>query len=426
MASEQTARLLAAHETLASMDFDDVPLIQGYAGRILKIDVGANTLEILPVTQQMKDLWIGGKGFDLWLTLQEIDADTKWDSPNNPLCFSAGPLGGTTAFPGAGKTIVTGISPQTESIMDCNVGGYFGPFMKFAGFDAVELIGKATDEVMVLIDSVNNKITIEKAPLEAIDSHILAEELTDMYADSELDRRNVTVVSAGRASQHIRMGVINVSFWDWRRGAPRFKQAGRGGLGTVFRDKMVKAIVIKNEELPPAWTVTENKVASLFPRDELDAYSERTDRAAIREIVKRWDCDPEFVIEMMQDIQDLDRCITRRAVEEVSLRTGVSMARLYHIATFYKAFSLEPRGEIEVQICTGTACHVKGAARIQDTLERELDIPEGKTTTDGKFSLEAVACVGCCSLAPVVKFGDDVVGNVQANRVKRMIRKRSK
>ena len=422
MASEQTARLLAAHETLATLKFDEAPLVQGYSDRILKIDVSDNRLEILPVTQQMKDLWIGGKGFDLWLTLQEIDADTKWDSPNNPLCFAAGPLGGTTSFPGAGKTIVTGISPQTGSIMDCNVGGYFGPFMKFAGFDAVELIGKADDEVIILIDSVTNKVTIEKAPLESLDSHLLAEELTEMYADSESDRRNVTVVSAGRASEHIRMGVINVSFYDWRRGAVRFKQAGRGGLGTVFRDKRVKAIVVKNADLPPAWTVEENKVAALFPHDD---HSERTDREAIRAIVKKWDCDREFAIEMMQDIQDLDRCITRAAVEEVSLRTGVSKARLYHIATFYKAFSLEPRGEVPIQVCTGTACHVKGAARIQDTLERELGIEEGRTTQDGRFSLEAVACVGCCSLAPVVKMGDEVIGNLQANKVARMISKRS-
>jgi NADH:ubiquinone oxidoreductase subunit E len=426
MASEQTARLLAARENLVTFGFEPAPLEQGYSNRILKIDVSTSDVSILPVTQQMKDLWIGGKGFDLWLTLQEIDADTKWDSPNNPLCFSSGPLGGTTSFPGAGKTIVTGISPQTGSIMDCNVGGYLGPFMKFAGFDAIELIGKAQDEVVIVIDSVANTVKVEKAPLESIDSHLLAEELTEMYADDENDRRNVTVVSAGRAAEHIRMGVINVSFWDWRRAAPRFKQAGRGGLGSVFRDKKVKALVVKNAELPPAWQVEENKVAALFPTDDLDRIAQRTDRKAIRDIVQKWNCDPEFVIEMLQDVQDLDRCVTKTAIDEVALRTGVSKARLYHIATFYKAFSLEPRGEVPVQVCTGTACHVKGAARIQDSFERELGIDEGKTTEDGKFSLEAVACVGCCSLAPVVKMGDDVVGNAAAYKVKRMIKKARK
>jgi NADH:ubiquinone oxidoreductase subunit E len=122
-------------------------------------------------------------------------------------------------------------------------------------------------------------------------------------------------------------------------------------------------------------------------------------------------------------VQDHDRCITKAAVDEISLRTGVSKARLYHIATFYKAFSLEPRGETIIQVCIGTTCHVKGAARLLETFERELDIREGGTTADGKFSLEAVACLGCCSLAPVVKLGDEVVGNLQSKKIARMIKK---
>jgi NADH:ubiquinone oxidoreductase subunit E len=126
---------------------------------------------------------------------------------------------------------------------------------------------------------------------------------------------------------------------------------------------------------------------------------------------------------MLQDIQDRFRHIPKTALEVVCADTGVPEAFLYHIATFYKAFSLEPRGEMTIQVCMGTTCHVKGSSRILDAFERELGIAAGKTTEDGRFSLEPVACLGACSIAPVVKFGDDVVGNVQAKDVARWLKR---
>jgi len=424
MGSKQITRMQKAHKTLATFDFDSAALERGYANRALKVDVGSNTIEILPVTGQMKDLWVGGKGFDLWFTLQEIGPDTKWDSPENPICFSSGPLGGTTSFPGSGKTLVTAVSPVTDSIMDCNVGGYFGPYLKFAGFDLLEVIGKAKKDVIVYIDAVNRKVIIERAPHESIDSHLIAEELTEMYADDEDDKRNIAVVSSGRGAEHARMGVLNFSFYDWRRGVARLKQAGRGGIGTVFRNKKIKALVIKNRELSQPWAVAENKVARFFPSDRLVDSHRKTNVRAIRKIIKNWNADPEYVIEMMQDVQDLERCISRAAVDEISRMIGVSRARLYHIATFYKAFSLVPRGETVIQVCVGTTCHVKGSGKIIEAVEREFGIREGETTGDGKFSLEAVACLGCCSLAPAIKVGDDVIGEVKIRNVKKIIKSR--
>jgi aldehyde:ferredoxin oxidoreductase len=85
-----------------------------------------------------------------------------------------------------------------------------------------------------------------------------------MYADGDLDRKNIAVVSAGRGAEHAYMGCLNFSFYDWRRQAVRLKQAGRGGLGTVFRHKNIKAMVIKNRGVTPAWRVEENKVAHLI------------------------------------------------------------------------------------------------------------------------------------------------------------------
>lgn len=417
---DAVAKMRQAHKVLAEFSYAPAELERGYANRSLRIDIAANKIETRPVTRQMKDLWIGGKGLDLWLMFQEIDKDTKWDSPNNPICMSSGPLGGTMSFPGSGKTLVTSISPTTHSIMDCNVGGYFGPYMKFAGFDALTIVGKAKSDILIYIDAVNNKISIAEAPLESVDSHLVAEELTEMYALDELDKRNVAVVSAGRAAEHTRLGVLNFSFYDWRRKVARLKQAGRGGIGTVFRDKKLKALVIRGKPLTPTWRVAESKAALRIAG--ACASCAHTTKETVREIVKKWDGDPDYVIEMLQDIQDRDRHISQAAIDFLSLETGVSRGQLYHIATFYKAFSLAPRGEKTIQVCVGTACHVKGSAQIVAAFERELKVKQGETTPDGRFTLEAVACLGCCSLAPVAKIGDEIYGNLQTTDVRRILK----
>jgi len=419
MVKENLVEMRSKHEVMAELSYEPSEIRKGYNNRFLRVDLGSKAIQIEPVTEQMKELWIGGKGFDLWLTFLEITADTKWDSPENPICFSPGPLGGTASFPGTGKTLVTAISPMTHSMMDSNVGGYFGPYLKFAGFDAMKIVGKAEEEIVDVIDSTNNRITIEAAPLESIDSHLVAEELTEMYADDEIDKQNIAVVSAGRAADHIRMGLLNFSFYDWRRKVPRLKQAGRGGIGTVFPNKKIKAIVIKNQKFVPSWKVSQNKAASRFVQKPTDEPAADID--AIRGIILKWNRDPEFVIEMMQDIQEHERHISRVAINELNSATGTSRAELYHIATFYKTFSLEPKGETIIQVCVGTACHVRGSDKILEAFERELDVPRGGTTRDRKFSLEAVACLGCCSLAPVVKVGEAVFGDVRAKDIRGII-----
>ena len=125
---------------------------------------------------------------------------------------------------------------------------------------------------------------------------------------------------------------------------------------------------------------------------------------------------------MMQDVQERYRCIPPETLDVINSRTRTPKAYLYHIATFYKTFSLEEKGEKTIQVCMGTACHVKGSAKILDGFERELNIKTGETTKDKKFSLEAVACLGACSLAPVVKIGDNVLGGVQVKDVKKIIK----
>jgi NADH:ubiquinone oxidoreductase subunit E len=150
------------------------------------------------------------------------------------------------------------------------------------------------------------------------------------------------------------------------------------------------------------------------------------DMLEVDAIIDRWGKNPEFSVEMMQDIQDRFRHLPKNALLRMSERTGADMGRLYHIATFFKAFSLVPRGEIEIQVCTGTACHVRGAARVLDAFSRELDVAPGGTTKDLKFSLSGVRCLGCCGLAPVVTVGPELLGDLDSSRVKRLVEKHRK
>ena len=140
-------------------------------------------------------------------------------------------------------------------------------------------------------------------------------------------------------------------------------------------------------------------------------------------IVDRWQADPEFAVEMLQDVQKHYRHLPQAALERIGERTGADLGRLYHIATFFKAFSLEPRGETTIQVCTGTACHVQGADRVLDAFGRELGVKPGGTTPDLKYSLEGVRCLGCCGLAPVVTFGAELLGGVDSSKVGKLMRR---
>jgi NADH-quinone oxidoreductase subunit E len=147
------------------------------------------------------------------------------------------------------------------------------------------------------------------------------------------------------------------------------------------------------------------------------------DIGKVDQIIEKWGKDPSFVIEMMQDLQTTFRHVPKVALERMVQATGADLARLYHIATFYKAFSLTPKGELSVQVCTGTACHVRGAARVLDAMGRELGVAPGGTTKDLRFTLEGVRCLGCCSLAPVVTVGKDLHGEIDSSKVGRLIRR---
>lgn len=233
------------HKLLKEFTYDWTPLDKGYTDKILYVNVGSNEIKEKDVPPLMKEKFIGGKGYGLKLLWEATDADTPWDDPKNEIVISSGPVGGITQYSGAGKSLVVSLSPQTGSVMDSNVGGFFGPFLKFAGYDALELQGKADKDVIIYIDGINHRIEINEAPAVAADSHVLAEQLTEMYADDEKDKKNVAVVSSGSAAEHSLIGMLNFSFYDPKRKVVRLKQAGRGGIGTVFCNKNIKALVCK-------------------------------------------------------------------------------------------------------------------------------------------------------------------------------------
>lgn len=236
---------VAKQKLLKSWEYKWHPIDKGYNNRTLYINVGDLAIKEKEVTQLMKDKFIGGKGFGLKLLWDATKPDTKWNDPENEINISPGPVGGISQYSGSGKSLLVSISPQTDSIMDSNVGGYFGPYMKFAGFDALELQGKSDRDVIIYIDGVDHKVEIYEDPGFPKDSHLLAEELTAHFAKDEKEAKNIAVVSTGAAAEHSLIGMINFSFYDSKRKVARLKQAGRGGIGTVMRDKKIKAIVAK-------------------------------------------------------------------------------------------------------------------------------------------------------------------------------------
>jgi aldehyde:ferredoxin oxidoreductase len=234
-----------SHTLLAEFNYELHPVERGYANRTLYINLSDNVIRSKPVSQLMKDTFTGGKGFGVWLLWNAVNPDTKWDSPENEIIIAGGPIGGITAYPGSGKSTVVTVSPLTGSVIDSNAGGYFGPYLKFAGFDAMEIQGIADREVIIVIDGDTGRVTIEEAPLEALDTHLIGGLLTEMYAHDEKDRRNVSVVSSGQGAEYSRYAGLNFSWYDVRRKEARIKQAGRGGSGRVFRHKHIKAIVVR-------------------------------------------------------------------------------------------------------------------------------------------------------------------------------------
>jgi aldehyde:ferredoxin oxidoreductase len=232
---------------MAIVDFKYSPkkIERGYNNRTLYVNLSEMKIASKPVSKKMKETFTGGRGFNIWLLWNALPKDrvVKWDDPENEVCLAAGPLGGIPVYPGGGKSIAVAVSPLTGIVVDSNVGGYFGPYLKYAGWDAFEVQGKPQSEVVIFIDGDACRVQVEDATGLPSETHLIVEAMEQTYGGG--NPRSISVVSAGPGAEHTLMGCLNVSWYDAARRMHRFKQAGRGGIGTVLRNKKVKAIVVK-------------------------------------------------------------------------------------------------------------------------------------------------------------------------------------
>ena len=138
-------------------------------------------------------------------------------------------------------------------------------------------------------------------------------------------------------------------------------------------------------------------------------------------ILQKYKYQHQSLISMMQDIQRVKNYLPSDTLRYISQKLEIPLSQIYHIATFYKSFSLKPRGRHIIRVCLGTACHLSGAVKNREQIERLLHIDDGETTQDGLFSLETVNCLGTCALAPVTMVNEDYYGAVKPGRIDRIL-----
>jgi NADH:ubiquinone oxidoreductase subunit E len=141
----------------------------------------------------------------------------------------------------------------------------------------------------------------------------------------------------------------------------------------------------------------------------------------INAIIDRYSASREALLMIMQDISDIYNYMPPEVIPVLVEKIGVKESLIYSVATFYKTISLEPRGKYIVNVCTGTACHVRGASKIMDALAEKLKIREGETSDDLLFTLEAVRCVGCCASGPVITVNKETHGGLDRSSAVKVI-----
>jgi NADH-quinone oxidoreductase subunit E len=138
----------------------------------------------------------------------------------------------------------------------------------------------------------------------------------------------------------------------------------------------------------------------------------------IDKIIDTYNGDDSWLIMILQDIQDEYNFLPHPALERVAEKLDVPLSRVHNVATFYSSFSLKERGKHLIKVCDGTACHLRGFANLRDEIFRQLNIKEGQTTEDKMFTLEVVACLGACALAPVMAIGTQYYGQMTPQKIK--------
>ena len=141
----------------------------------------------------------------------------------------------------------------------------------------------------------------------------------------------------------------------------------------------------------------------------------------VDEIIDSYQADRTCTLAILQDVQAEYKYLPREAIIQTADRLGVTLGEVYRMATFFRAFSLEPKGEYTIKVCMGTACHVRGAVQILEQFERDLGIKAGETSRDRKFSLEVVMCLGACALGPVVVVNEETHGEMSPDKAHALV-----
>ena len=141
-----------------------------------------------------------------------------------------------------------------------------------------------------------------------------------------------------------------------------------------------------------------------------------------KDIIAKYQSERSSLIAILQDVQEAYRYLPKEVLVYISMEMYIPLTKVYEVATFYNAFSFKPRGRYLIELCAGTACHVKGGFNLLGKLERDLNIACGETTEDGAITLEQVRCLGCCSLAPVVRIDDHVLAYLTQDKIPGILR----
>lgn len=231
------------------MNYVRGPIQRGYTNQILNVDVTTKTIAVSGLDAGVRDFFLGGRSLGLYLLHKAITAQTQASDPENPLILANGPLGGIPQFPGTAKAMAVALSPLTGIPGVSNFGGYFGAYLKYAGFDALQITGKSDTQVMLVINGFKNEVSIEDAPPddEAFD---LERDIAARFTAEGYEKKHIAFMSTGIGAAATTYGCINSHYYDVTkpvdntRGLFRVKQAGRTGIGTVMFGKGIRAIIV--------------------------------------------------------------------------------------------------------------------------------------------------------------------------------------
>ena len=162
------------------------------------------------------------------------------------------------------------------------------------------------------------------------------------------------------------------------------------------------------------------RIPEIITSDNLKV--EGIDLDLLSELINKYKNKKGNLIPLLQGTQDLYGFIPEEAFRILSSQTGISLSEMYGVATFYSQFRLHPVGKHIIKVCHGTACHVQNAGMISEAIEEALGIKDGETSEDNMFTLESVACLGCCSLAPVMMIGDETYGKLSGKSAVKVIK----